>query len=96
MYLSPAARPSTAAVLDQQVSGTDLALANIRNSSRSATSAVVDGHVVFKLVGIGSGGRFPSRDLFVRVEVVGKVLGVGVSNFPARGETSIRLQKASS
>lgn len=53
-YLSPAARPSALAVLDQQMGGADLALSGIRSFARAGASAVVGSHVVLELLGVGA------------------------------------------
>lgn len=81
-------------MLDEQVSGADLALRN-GNGLRSGADAgaVVGGHVVLQLLGVGSCGRFPARDLLGGIEVVGEVLGVGVSHFPAGRETGVSLRR---
>lgn len=52
---------------------------------------MVSCHVVLELVAVGSGRRLPSGDLLDRVEVIGKVLGIGMANFPVGRETGISL-----
>lgn len=49
----------------------------------------MEGHVRFDLVGVGAGGWFPAGFFGGGVEVVGKVLGVGVPDFPLGGEASV-------
>ena len=53
---------------------------------RMGGCGVVQGHVCFYFFGIGAGGRFPAGFLGGRVEVVGEVFGVGVADFPGRGQ----------
>lgn len=48
-------------------------------------------HVVLQLFGIGTWGRFPSRLLLGMVEVIRKVLGVTVADFPARRKACVGL-----
>lgn len=52
---------------------------------------MVGGHVVLQLLRVGAGGGFPAGDLVGGVEVVGQVLGVGVADLPAGGETCVSL-----
>jgi len=44
--------------------------------------AVVQCHVCFYFFGVGAGGRFPAGFFGAGVEVVGKILRVGVADFP--------------
>lgn len=90
-YLSPAAGSSTIAVLDKKMGSTDLALRNTRNSTRARTSRMVSRHVMLELLGVGARGGLPSRQLLGRVEVVGEVLGVGVTDLPTRRKTGVSL-----
>lgn len=48
----------------------------------SGLGAVVGGHVVLELVGVGAGGGLPVGDLVDGVEEVGEVLRLGVADFP--------------
>ena len=48
---------------------------------------MVGAHIMLQSLAVGAGRRFPSALLGGRVEIVGKVLGVGVSNLPAAGKT---------
>lgn len=48
-------------------------------------------HVDLELVGIGARGWLPSRLFGLGVEVVGKVFGVGVADFPSGREAGITL-----
>jgi hypothetical protein len=59
-YLSPAAGSSAVAVLDQKVGSANLALRDTGDGTGTRAGAVVCGHVVLKLLGIGAGGRLPS------------------------------------
>jgi hypothetical protein len=78
-------------MLDEKMGSTDLALGNTRDSTRARTSTVVSRHVMLELLGVGAGGGFPSRQLLGRVEVVGEVLGVGVTDLPTRRKTGVSL-----
>ena len=51
-------------------------------------SAVMQGHVCFYFLGVGAGGWFPAGFFCAGVEVVGKVFGVGVADFPGWREAS--------
>lgn len=82
-------------MLDEKMGSSDLALGDTGNGTGTRTSAVVGGHVVLELFGVGAGGGFPSRQLLGRVEVVGEVLGVGVSDLPARRKTGVSLEGVS-
>lgn len=53
-YLAPAAWSSTVAVLDEEMGGANLALGHARHGARSRTSAMVGGHVVLELLGVGA------------------------------------------
>jgi hypothetical protein len=88
-YLSPAAGSSAVAMLDEKMGSANLALGDTGNCTGTRTSAMVRGHVVLEFLGVGAGGGFPSRQLLGRVEVVGEVLGVGVSDLPARRKTGV-------
>lgn len=90
-YLSPAAGAAAVAVLDEQMRRADLALGDTRDGLVPGAGAVVSGHVVLELLAVGSCGRLPSRDLLGHVEVVGELLGLGVSNFPVGRESGISL-----
>ena len=89
--LAPAAGATAVAMLDEQVGGADLALGDARDGAGSCACAMVGGHVVLELVRVGAGGGFPAGDFVDRVEVVGKVFGVGMANFPVGGETCLSL-----
>lgn len=89
--LPPAAGATAVAVLDEQVAAADFAFALARGLG-AGSGGVVLRHVDFKLLGIGIGRRFPAGFFCVGVEVVGKVLGVRMTNFPSVGETSVSLQ----
>lgn len=91
IYLSPAARSSAIAVLDQQVGGANLALGDARDGTGSGTGTVVLGHVVLQLLRVGAGGGLPAGNLVDRVEVVWEVLGVGVTDFPVGRQAGVRL-----
>lgn len=93
-YLAPAARSSTVAVLHKKMRSTDLALRDSRDSTRSRPCAMMGGHVMLELLGVGSLWGFPSRDLLGGVEVVGEVLGVGMANFPVGRKTGVSLSVA--
>lgn len=81
-------------MLDEQMSSTDLTLGHAGDGAVAGSGAVVGGHVVLELLAVGAGGRLPAGDLVDRVEVVGKVLGVGVANLPVRRKTGVRLRGA--
>lgn len=70
----------------------DFPFRNTGDGTRAGTGAVVGSHIMLKLLGIGAGGRFPSRELLGGVEVVGEVLGVGVSDLPSRRKTGVSLE----
>ena len=91
-YLAPAAGPATVTMLHQQVGSADLTLERTLGSSRAAAVAVVRGHVVLELVGVGVCGRLPAGDLVDGVEVVGEVLGVGMAHLPVGREAGIGLE----
>lgn len=57
---------------------------------------MVGAHIMLQSLAVGAGRRFPSALLGGRVEIVGKVLGVGVSNLPAAGKTGSLRRNASS
>lgn len=60
-YLSPARRAPAVLVLDQQVGSADLSLWHGNSlGSCAGASAVVGGHVVLQLLGVGSRGRLPA------------------------------------
>lgn len=48
---------------------------------------MVGAHVVFQRFAVGAAGRFPSALFGGRVEIVGQVFGVGVSDLPAARQT---------
>lgn len=76
-------------MLDQQVGGTDLALVRSTAGATRGGGAVVLGHVDLELLGVGAGGRLPAAALLDGVEVVGQVLGLGVTHFPVGGEAGL-------
>lgn len=87
-------------MLDQQVTCSDLAtVPSIAVGSSSIgsdfRSAVVLRHVSLELFGVGSWGRFPSRQFLRFVEVVREVLGIRVADFPAGGQACICLSHLS-
>lgn len=93
LCLSPAGRTTTAFVLDEQMGSADLALGGGDGlGSGAKAGAVVGSHVVLQLVRVGPCRRLPAGDLFGGIEIVGEVLGVGVSYFPAVGETGVSLE----
>ena len=87
--LLPAARPPAIAMLDEQMGGSDLPILGGAGGGRVGGGAVVEGHVGLYLVRVGTGRGFPAGFLGGGVEVVGQVLGVGVSDFPLGGEPGI-------
>ena len=50
---------------------------------------MVRGHVCFYLLRVGAGGGFPARFLGGGVEIVGKVFGIRVADFPLVGEAGL-------
>lgn len=93
-YLAPAAGSAAVTVLDKQVGSADFALGNAGDGAGTGAGAMMGGHVMLELVGVGAGRGLPSRDLFSVVEVVGEVLGVGVADFPVGGEPGFSLGDA--
>jgi hypothetical protein len=88
--LPPAAGTAAVAVLDEQVAAADFAFAFARGIGTGSRGVVLR-HVDLKFLGIGAGRRFPARFFCVGVEVVRKVLGVRMTNFPCIGETGVSL-----
>lgn len=91
LCLPPAAWPPTVSMLNQKVTATDLALAlgcAIRPPGRGA---VVVCHVDLEQLGVCAAGRLPPGLLSRGIEVVRKVLGVGMANLPTRRKTSFYL-----
>lgn len=85
--LAPTRGTARVFVLDEQMRGADLAFLLALAVGSQTSRAVVGAHVMLQSLAIGTGRRLPSA-LFGRgVEIVGKVLGVGVSNLPAAGKT---------
>ena len=78
---SPAAGTTAVAVLDEQVAAADFAFAFTRGI-RTGSGGVVLCHVDFEFLGIGIGRGLPAGFFCVGVEVIRKVLGVRVTNFP--------------
>lgn len=61
-----------------------------------ARADVLGGHVLFELIGVGSSRGNPVRDFVNGIEVVRKILGIGVANLPIRGKTgSLQRNKVS-
>lgn len=71
--------------------GSDLSVGGIGDFAGTGANAVVGGHVDLELLRVGARGGLPAGVLLVGVEVVGEVLGVGVSNLPAGGKASVGL-----
>lgn len=85
--LTPTRGTARVFVLDEQMRGADLALLLALAVGSQASRAVVGAHVMLQRLAVSAGRRLPSALLGRRVEIVGKVLGVGVSNLPAAGKT---------
>ena len=85
--LAPTRGTARVSVLDKQMRRADLALLLALTVGSQAGRAVVGAHVMLEGLAIGAGWRLPSALLGRGVEIVGKVLGVGVSNFPAARKT---------
>lgn len=79
-------------MLDQKVSGANLALGDGGGRAGTGASTVVSRHIVFELFGIGAGRGFPSRYLLYRIEVVGEIFRVGVAHLPVEGKTRFGLE----
>lgn len=95
-HLAPTGSSTRIFVLDEQVGSSDLSTISRASIGTAGIgpdlwSRVVLCHVGLELLSVGSRGWFPSRQFLAFVEVVGEVLGVGVSNFPSSGETVICL-----
>ena len=88
---SPAARSSAVLMLDQEMSSSDLAFLCTYVEFSRRGSAVMLRHVCFEFLRVGFGRRLPSRLLRRRVEVIRKVFGIGVSDFPMGRKTCVRL-----
>ena len=78
----PAAGATALVVLDEQVAAVDHVFSLPTNLVVSCWR-VVFRHVFLERLGIGVRRRFPARFLGRGVKVVGQVLGVRVTNFPA-------------
>jgi hypothetical protein len=82
-------------MLNKQMACANLAISTL--SIQGATvrfdlrKAVVLSHIALELLSIGSLRRLPSRLLQRFVEVVWKVLGLRVTNFPTGWETCVSL-----
>jgi hypothetical protein len=92
LSLFPAAGSTGLVVLDEKVVRPDLSRLEAAVSCRAsrfidARTDVLRGHILFELIGVGSGRGNPVRDLFDGIEVVRKVLGIGVANLPVGGKT---------
>jgi hypothetical protein len=85
--LAPTRGTARVSVLDEQMRCADLALLLALAVGSQAGRAVVGAHVMLEGLAIGAGRRLPSALLGRGVEIVGKVLGVGVSNLPAARKT---------
>jgi len=85
--LAPTRGTTRVSVLDKQMRCADLALLLALAVGSQAGRAVVGAHVMLEGLAIGAGWRLPSALLGRGVEIVGKVLGVGVSNLPAARKT---------
>ena len=89
--LPPAAGPSAILVLDQKVTAPNFSLALVRSVGTACGAAVVLGHVDLEGLRVGPGRRLPAG-LFRRgIEIVREVLGVGVTDLPARWKTGFSL-----
>ena len=97
--LPPAGWSSTISVLHQQVCGSNLAFVgaictiggcSVRRRSDAGRTMVL-AHVELELFRISTRGRFPSRFLGLRMEIIGEVLGVGVTDLPSRGKACVSL-----
>jgi len=84
---TPTRGTTRVSVLDEQMRCPDLALLLALAVRSQAGRAVVGAHVMLEGLAVGARWRLPSALLGRGVEVVGKVLGVGVSNLPAAGKT---------
>lgn len=83
LRFSPATGSSAILVLHQKMGGMYLAfLRALVELARSRCAAVMLSHVCFQLLRVGFGRRLPSRLFAGRIEVVWKVFGIGMSNFP--------------
>lgn len=74
-------------MLDEQMRGADLAFLLTLAVGSQTGGAVVGAHVVFERLAVGTGRRLPSALLGRGIEIVRKVLGVGVSDLPAARKT---------
>jgi hypothetical protein len=83
-------------MLDQEVTATDLAFALAWVIRPPGGAAVVVRHVDLQQLGVCAGGGFPSGLLGRGIEVVRKVLGVGMANLPTCRKTGFHLWKMSS
>ena len=93
MYLAPAAGSAAITMLNKKVGCANLVLGDTGDGPGARTSAVVGGHVVLELLGVGACRGLPSRDLVGRVEVVGEVLGIGVTDFPVGRQPGFSLTR---
>jgi hypothetical protein len=85
--LTPTRGTPRVSVLDKQMRCANLALLLALAVGSQASRAVVGAHVMLEGLAIGAGRRLPSALLGRGVEIVRKVLGVGVSNLPAARKT---------
>jgi hypothetical protein len=77
-------------MLHEQVAAADLAL-SLSTDVILGCCRVVSCHVFLECLGIGVRRRFPARFLGRGVEIVGQVLGVRVTNLPARWKSCSSL-----
>ena len=85
--LTPTRGTARVSVLDEQMRCANLSLLLSLAVGSQTGRAVVGAHVMLEGLAVGAGRRLPSALLGRRVEIVGEVLGVGVSNLPAAGKT---------
>ena len=91
LRLAPATGASAVPVLHEQMAAADLPLIVAYTIRPICRAAVVVGHVDLQGFGVRAGGWLPARLLDRRVEVVRKVLGVGVADLPSGWKTCFDL-----
>lgn len=75
-------------MFDEEVSGADFAV-GLTCGLGIGGSGVVGGHEEFEFLGVGFCWGVPTRLMAAVVEVVREVFGVGVADFPVRGQAGV-------
>jgi hypothetical protein len=78
-------------MLDKKMSGTNLAFAG-GSIDASRGGGMMLSHVKLQFFRVGIFGWFPSGLMSFGIEIVGKILGIGVTNLPVGRQPSVRLK----